>query len=68
MRRRSEASRRDRAERKAYYGYFLEFGTSKMAARPFLRPAADECYRQAAEETKQAMVEAVLEEVAKAGH
>ncbi len=24
---------------KAYYGYFQELGTSKMAARPFLRPA-----------------------------
>ena len=26
---------------KAYYWQFLEEGTSKMAARPFLRPAAD---------------------------
>ncbi len=25
----------------AYYGRFLEFGTAKMAARPFLRPAFD---------------------------
>ena len=25
----------------AFYGRFLEFGTSKMAAKPFLRPAAD---------------------------
>lgn len=25
----------------AFYGRFLEFGTSKMAARPFLRPAYD---------------------------
>ena len=25
--------------RKAPHGHFLEFGTSKMAARPFLRPA-----------------------------
>lgn len=24
---------------KAFYGYFVELGTSKMAARPFLRPA-----------------------------
>ncbi|MGF6932978.1 HK97 gp10 family phage protein [Paraburkholderia sp. UCT70] len=25
----------------AFYGRFLEFGTSKMSAKPFLRPAAD---------------------------
>jgi HK97 gp10 family phage protein len=25
----------------AFYGRFLEFGTAKMAARPFLRPAFD---------------------------
>jgi HK97 gp10 family phage protein len=25
----------------AFYGRFLEFGTSKMAARPWLRPAVD---------------------------
>lgn len=25
----------------AFYGRFLEFGTSKMAAKPFLRPAYD---------------------------
>lgn len=25
----------------AFYGKFLEFGTSKMAARPFMRPAAE---------------------------
>jgi len=31
----------------AFYGRFLEFGTSKMAARPFLRPAF-EAKKQAA--------------------
>ena len=25
----------------AFYGQFLEFGTAKMAAQPFLRPAYD---------------------------
>lgn len=28
-------------KKKAFYGRFLEFGTSKMAARPFLRPGYD---------------------------
>ena len=28
--------------KKTFWGHFIEFGTVKMAARPFLRPAADE--------------------------
>lgn len=28
-------------KKKAFYGYFVEHGTSKMAARPFLRPSYD---------------------------
>lgn len=28
--------------RKAWYAHFLEYGTSKMPAKPFLRPAIDE--------------------------
>ena len=31
----------------AYYWYFVEFGTRKMAAQPFLRPAAEENQRAA---------------------
>ena len=31
----------------AFYGRFVEFGTSKMAAQPFLRPAYDAARRQA---------------------
>lgn len=30
-----------KANKDAYYWRFLEFGTSKMAAKPFLRPAFD---------------------------
>ncbi len=33
----------------AFYGKFLEFGTSKMAARPWLRPAVDSLAGWAAE-------------------
>jgi HK97 gp10 family phage protein len=29
-------------DRKQFYGRFIELGTSKMSARPFLRPALDE--------------------------
>ncbi|TDY23941.1 HK97 gp10 family phage protein [Paraburkholderia sp. BL6665CI2N2] len=32
----------------AFYGRFLEFGTSKMAAQPFLRPAYDATKQAAA--------------------
>lgn len=32
---------------RAFYGRFLEFGTSKMAARPFMRPAAENHAAQA---------------------
>lgn len=35
--------------RKQFYGAFIELGTSKMAAKPFLRPALDES-RQKIEE------------------
>ena len=32
---------------RVYYANFLEFGTSRMAAKPFLRPAADEGAQEA---------------------
>lgn len=32
---------------KAFYGQFLEFGTSKMAAQPFLRPGYDAARQRA---------------------
>lgn len=28
-------------EKDAYWGFFIEYGTSKMAAQPFMRPAFD---------------------------
>ena len=38
---------------KAYYWYFIEEGTSKMAAAPFLRPAADAKHREAVDKFKE---------------
>lgn len=43
----------------AFYGRFLEFGTSKMAARPFLRPAYDAARLKALQAVKARMGEEV---------
>lgn len=34
--------RKTKKSKDPYYGYYLELGTSKMAASPFMRPALDE--------------------------
>lgn len=47
---------------------YLEEGTSKMAARPYLRPAMDENIKKAAEETNREMVEQIMEEVRRNRH
>lgn len=36
-------------QREAFYQHFVEFGTSKQPARPFLRPALDENRKQVTE-------------------
>ena len=38
---------------KAYYWYFVENGTSKMAAAPFLRPAADSKHEEGVNKFKE---------------
>lgn len=38
---------------KAFYWYFVENGTSKMAAAPFLRPAADSKHEEGVERFKE---------------
>ena len=38
---------------KAYYWWFIENGTSKMAAAPFLRPAADSKHEEGIEKFKE---------------
>jgi len=47
--------------RSAFYGVFLEFGTSKMAARPFIGPALEEKQK----EIFDAMGNVLREELAK---
>lgn len=46
-------------KKQAYYGHFVEFGTSKMAARPFLRPAYEAAKGRAEAEMKRVLQEAV---------
>ncbi|WP_375577108.1 HK97-gp10 family putative phage morphogenesis protein [Paracidovorax oryzae] len=43
--------------REAFYARFVEFGTSKMAARPFLRPAYDAVRDAAVQAARQTMRE-----------
>jgi HK97 gp10 family phage protein len=47
----------------AEYGAYLEYGTSRMAARPYMRPAAD----QHLGEIGQAVADTLGNELAKAG-
>ena len=50
-----------------FYWRFLEFGTSKMAARPFLRPAFDSKKREAADRIIDVLREGIEAEAPKAG-
>ena len=43
--------------RSAFYGYFIERGTSKKSARPFLRPALQSKQREALDAFKLKMME-----------
>jgi HK97 gp10 family phage protein len=48
----------------AYYWRFVEFGTSKMAARPFLRPAFEQAKMVAVERLRDYMAARIAREVA----
>ena len=48
--------------RDAYYWKFLEFGDSKIRARPFLRPAFEQKKMEAAEEIKKRLALAIEKE------
>ena len=49
-------------KKKAFYGQFIEYGTVKMAARPFLRPAYD-AKKQAALDAAETVLGQKLNEV-----
>lgn len=49
----------------AFYWRFVEFGTAKMAAKPFLRPAFEGKKQEAAEAIKQKLAERIEEEASK---
>lgn len=51
--------------RSAFYGRFLEYGTSKMAAKPFLRPAAEAKTEEAVTAMRDALQEAIAVELMK---
>ena len=46
----------------AFYWTFVEFGTSKMAARPFIRPALEENTAQATAKIKDVLARAIVSE------
>lgn len=46
-------------KRKAFYGHFVEHGTSRMAARPFLRPSFDAMEQKALSAARAVMAEQI---------
>lgn len=49
--------------RSAFYGRFLEYGTSNMGAKPFLRPAAEGRTEEAVASMRDALAEAIAIEM-----
>lgn len=52
--------------RRAFYGKFFEYGTSKMAAKPFIRPAASNNTDAAVGRMRDALAEAIEIEMQRA--
>lgn len=59
--------KREKRTYDAFYWRFLEFGTVKMAAKPFMRPAFDSTSREAAEVIKGKLAERIEIEAARLG-
>ncbi len=51
--------------RSAFYGRFLEWGTSKFAAKPFMRPAADAKAEEAVTKMRDSLQVAISLELAR---
>jgi len=51
--------------KKAFYSHFIEFGTNKMAAKPFFRPAIDENTDEIMMEMKTRMAKRMAKEAVK---
>lgn len=49
--------------RSAFYGRFIEFGTSRVAAKPFMRPAAEAKTEAAVSAMRNALAEAIAIEM-----
>jgi HK97 gp10 family phage protein len=49
----------------AFYWFWIEFGTSKLPAKSFIRPAFDTKKEAAAEEIKRALAEGVKRQAEK---
>ncbi len=49
-----------------FYGHMIEFGTSKMAAQPFMRPAFEKQDQQSIEAAKKYMAKRIDKEIEKA--
>jgi HK97 gp10 family phage protein len=49
----------------AYYGAFVEFGTSKMSARPFLRPAIENTKTEVLDEFQRVAMKNIDREIEK---
>lgn len=49
-----------------FYGRFIELGTSKMSAKPFLRPALEKSVEETLQASKDYIAKRLPEEVAKA--
>ena len=49
-----------------WYAHFVEFGTSKMTAKPFMRPAFEQSNNESLEASKKYIAERIPQELAKA--